>query len=458
MNKTILIVEDNYVEASNLQRILIKAGYTVLEIAMSVKEAITTTEITCPDLVLIDIFLKGPQTGIDLAIWLREKNIAFVYLSANSNQEILARVKKTEPYGFLVKPFREKDVLVTLDIAAYLHEQKQKLAIRKEMVSHELFTQPKVLPGIVGKSAKLKHVLDMVRIVAPTDTSVLILGESGTGKERIVDSIHNLSSRKSKPLIKINCAAIPASLIDSELFGHEKGAFTGAHEKRIGKFEQASGGTIFLDEIGEMMPDLQIKLLRVLQEKEIDRLGGKASIKINVRVVAATNKNLETEIDKGRFRMDLFYRLNIFPIVIPPLRERKEDIALLAGHFINYFNKELGKNVRSFSDKALSDLLQYHWPGNVRELEHIVQRSVLLTQEEVIRSVELPKINQENIITPAVGHTIRTMEENDVEHITKALKMANGKIAGPGGAAELLNLPYSTLVSKIRKLGIKKPQ
>ncbi|MBE9461675.1 sigma-54-dependent transcriptional regulator [Dyadobacter subterraneus] len=456
MNKTILIVEDNYVEASNLQRILAKAGYIVLEIAMSVKEAICIAEKNRPDLVLIDIFLKGPQTGIELAYWLCERNIAFVYLSANSNQEILSQAKKTEPYGFLVKPFREKDVLVTLDIAAYLHEQKQKLAVRKQIVSQELFSPSELLPGIVGKSIKLQHTLDMIRIVAPTDTSVLIVGESGTGKERVVDCIHSLSSRKSKPLVKINCAALPASLIDSELFGHEKGAFTGAYERRIGKFEQASGGTIFLDEIGEMTPDLQIKLLRVLQEKEIDRIGGKTSIKINARVVAATNKNLETEVEKGRFRMDLFYRLNVFPITVPALRERKDDIPLLVRFYLNHFNKELGRNVKSFSEKAMADLMQYNWPGNVRELEHFIQRSVLLAQEETVKSVELPKNQSLDTAHKTADDRIRTMEENDIDHITKALKVAKGKLAGPGGAAELLNLPYSTLVSKIRKLGIKK--
>jgi len=455
MNKTILVVEDNYVEASNLQRILLKAGYLVLEIAMSVKEAIATVEQTRPDLVLIDIFLKGPQTGIELAQWLGEQNIAFVYLSANSNQEILSQAKKTEPYGFLVKPFREKDVLVTLDIAAYLHEQKQNLAARREILSQELFSQSEVLPGIIGKSLKLQHTLDMIRVVAPTDTSVLILGESGTGKERVVDCIHNLSSRKAKPLIKINCAALPASLIDSELFGHEKGAFTGAYEKRIGKFEQASGGTIFLDEIGEMTSDLQIKLLRVLQEKEIDRVGGRASIKVNVRVVAATNKNLEAEVERGHFRMDLFYRLNVFPITVPPLRERKDDIPLLAEFFIANFNKKLNRKIKGFTGKAMAELLQYSWPGNVRELEHFIERSVLLARDETIKSVELPYHQSTTVHQDQLAEKIKTMEQNDIDHITKVLKLAKGKISGPGGAAELLNLPYSTLVSKIRKLGIK---
>jgi len=455
MEKKVLIVEDEFIEASNLQRILQKAGFIVTGIAMSVREALKMIAHNRPDIVLLDIQLKGSENGIQLAYKLREMEIAFVYLSANSNSQILAQAKLTEPYGFLIKPFREKDVLVTLDIAAYLHEQKEKLSLRHKALLDEKFVGVSSITGIVGNSHKIRQTLNLIKVVAPTDTSVIILGESGTGKERIVDSIHHLSRRHTKPLIKVNCAAVPGSLIESELFGHEKGAFTGAHEKRIGKFEQASGGTIFLDEIGDMPSDLQVKLLRVLQEREIERLGGHGTIRVNVRVIAATNKNIEKEVAEGRFRMDLYYRLNVFPLAVPPLRERKDDIPLLTDHFIAKFNDRLEKNVKGVSAKAMDYLMDYDWPGNVRELEHVIERHMLLSDGQLINSIELPAQTVQ-IVTQAQGGRVRTMEENDVDHIIKVLKLANGKLAGPGGAAEMLNLPYSTLASKIKKLGIKK--
>ncbi|OOQ57773.1 sigma-54-dependent transcriptional regulator [Mucilaginibacter pedocola] len=455
MKRKVLIVEDEFIEASGLERVLEKAGFAVMGIAMSVAEALKMINREKPDVVLLDIRLKGPENGIQLAQQLKAMQIAFVFLSANSNSSIFDEAKKTEPYGFLVKPFRERDVLSTLNIAAYLHEQKQKLNQRHQAILEEKFVQAPGIKGIIGESHKILHVLNLIKVVAPVDTSVLILGESGTGKELIVDSIHHLSKRRAKPLVKINCAALPQTLIESELFGHERGAFTGAVERRIGKFEQAHGGTIFLDEIGDMPADLQVKLLRVLQEKEIERLGGKGTITVDVRVIAATNKNLEKEVAKGTFRMDLYYRLNVFPVTLPPLRERKEDIPLLAAHFITTFNKRLSKNIGGLSTRAMAALIDYNWPGNVRELEHLIERHMLLADGKLINHIELP--------SPATyqepesgGGRVKTMEENDIDHIIKVLKLAKGKLAGPGGAAEMLNLPYSTLASKIKKLGIKK--
>ncbi|MGM9478187.1 sigma-54-dependent transcriptional regulator [Pedobacter sp. GSP4] len=456
MKKRILIVEDEFVEANNLEMILHRAGYYVCDIASYVTKALEIVEREKPDLVLLDIFLKGKLTGIDLAKVLREKNIAFVYLSANSNKDILAEAKKTEPYGFLVKPFREKDVLVTIDIANYLHEQKLKLKFRSEHVAKDAFIQHQDFEGIIGKSEGLKTVFNHVKLVAPTDTTVLILGESGTGKERLVDSLHAQSLRKNGPLIKVNCAALPASLIESELFGHEKGAFTGAYDKRIGKFELADTGTVFLDEVGELPLDLQVKLLRVLQEKEIERVGGKSTIKIDIRIVAATNRNLEAEVASGKFRMDLFYRLNVFPIAVPPLRTRKDDIPILVEHFIAQYAQKLGKNIERISDEAMQTLINYNWPGNIRELEHLIERSILLSPGKIITNVLLPIFEDVSPLRENAGTTIKTMEQNEVEHIVNVLKICKGKIAGPGGAAELLNLPYSTLVSRMKKLGIKK--
>jgi transcriptional regulator with GAF, ATPase, and Fis domain len=312
--------------------------------------------------------------------------------------------------------------------------------------------------GIFGNSPKLQEVLRHVEIVAPTETGVLILGESGTGKERIAHCVHSLSKRKAGPFIKVNCGALPANLIESLLFGHERGAFTGAFERKIGKFEQAQNGTIFLDEIGEIPPELQVKLLRVLQESEIERLGGKDVIKLNVRVIAATNRNLEKEIAEGRFRMDLYYRLNVFSLLLPPLRERREDIPLLATKFVEKFCEKLGKPMLSISAKVHNTLMLYSWPGNIRELEHFIERCVLMVTDTSLDLVELPvpkrvkdpstEINNQFVVT--------TIDENDRAYILKVLKHVKGKVSGEGGAAHLLGVPVSTLNSRMKKLGIRK--
>jgi Transcriptional regulator containing GAF, AAA-type ATPase, and DNA binding domains len=303
--------------------------------------------------------------------------------------------------------------------------------------------------GIVGNSRLLLNVFDHISKVAPFDTTVLIQGESGTGKERIADCIHHLSSRKSRALVKVNCATLPATLIESELFGHERGAFTGAVARRTGKFEQADGGTIFLDEIGEMPPDLQVKLLRVLQEKEIEPIGGRSSVKVDVRVVAATNRNLERDVREGRFRLDLYYRLNVFPIVLPSLRERVEDIPALAHHFIDIYSRSSGKSITGLSDKVLNSMMAYSWPGNIRELEHLIERSVLLAQGSIIDEISLPVLHMQDI-------RIKTIQENERDYIVTVLKKCNGKIWGSGGAAEMLDVPPSTLKSKMKRLGIRK--
>lgn len=308
---------------------------------------------------------------------------------------------------------------------------------------------------IIGSSPAIKSVLTLVEQVAPSESTVLILGETGTGKELIARAIHNSSPRKKELMIKINCAALPASLIESELFGHERGSFTGAIDRRIGKFELADKSTLFLDEIGELSPELQVKLLRALQEKEIERIGGKTTIKIDVRIIAATNRDLEQMITDGRFRLDLYYRLHIFPIMLPPLRDRKEDIPVLSSHFVSRYAKKAGKIIHALNAKALKELIGYDWPGNIRELEHVIERSVLLTNTETIHTVYLPAVktvfdNNKNE-QPSV---IQTLQEQEKDYILKILKKVNGRISGPGGAAELLGLPASTLNSKLKKLGI----
>ncbi|MVT12097.1 sigma 54-interacting response regulator [Chitinophaga tropicalis] len=649
MNKKLLIVEDEFVVANDLLLILTKAGYNVIGIAVSVEEADTYLQQQTPDLVILDIRLNGKRSGIALARKLKDDNIAFIYVSANSNQKVLEEAKTTEPYGFLVKPFREKDLLITLDIAWYRHTHSLESKLRNEERLQRLLTEitneesdiqlkllklagamqsfipfdfmatgvrplngerftdigylrvgfdehqhigekelltmtglnnrsfyaaienchtdnngniynnetpngnfhnnslqrilldclrmgsylvfpvslgyglsvhyffysrqsgiysknhltflnrikqcltdlaEKVIyyetsssvekdgpvspdkkqnkaefyPGfksIIGNHHLLLAALDLATQVAPYNTSVLILGESGTGKEKIAQSIHELSARKKGPFIKVNCAAIPETLVESELFGHEKGAFTGAIEKRRGKFEQAEGGTIFLDEVGELPLVIQTKLLRVLQEREIEYVGGRSPVKVNVRIVAATNRNLEEEVAEGRFRLDLYYRLNVFPITLPPLRERKTDIEALTLFFGKRFCKEFNKPFNGISDSMIQKIYAYNWPGNIRELENVVEQSVVLNDGR--SKLQLMRDLSSQAFSFARKTGINTFDEvkhiqqeTEREYITSILKKTKGRIRGVNGAAELLNIKPTTLESKITRLNIKK--
>lgn len=636
----ILIVEDQFIEAYDLQLIIEKSGYIVTGIAASSTEAIELIEKDRPDLICLDIFISGAETGIDLAKKLKGSGIGHVFISANSSKDVLNEAKTTNPYGFIVKPFREQDIISTLEIASYRHRYNTesnleqihsirynidaitetfddwetafvqlantlqaylpfdyiecgpadatfgynlhglvrrnfrdyklispkelsnitKLSIEgleSEKAKGSLYDKPLIyegpsfikecnhckikrsiaesfgirsflvypvlsrgrlyhfflysrqtecftedhlkligeiafplgnllnllftptindkkqeskkvsmlapvqvsdaFEGMIGNSKNMLSVFDAITKVAPSDTSVLILGESGTGKEQIARSIHNLSTRKGKPFITINCGAIPANLAESLLFGHEKGSFTGATEKQLGKFELADKGTIFLDEIGEMPIDLQVKLLRVLQENEIERIGSNKPIAINARIIAATNKNLEDEVTSGKFRMDLYYRLHVFPVYIPPLRDRKDDILKLVSHFIHTYCQKLNKKSVVLSASVLEQIMSYNWPGNVRQLEHVIQRSIILAEGDTIKEIQLPK-NQE-IIDSVTGqefsvNSVKTIQEMEREYIYHILKKCNGKVYGSGGAAELLDLPPSTLNSKMKKLGI----
>ncbi|MFC3559044.1 sigma-54 interaction domain-containing protein [Pedobacter jamesrossensis] len=310
---------------------------------------------------------------------------------------------------------------------------------------------------VIGSSTEMSQVFKLVSQVASSVSTVLLLGETGTGKELIARAIHNASPRRDQLMVKVNCAALPANLIESELFGHERGSFTGATERRIGKFELANNGTLFLDEIGEMPLDLQVKLLRALQEREIERIGGKGTIKVNVRVIAATNRDLEKEMEAGNFRSDLFYRLNIFPISLPALRDRKSDIPELANFFMLRFAKRSGKKISDISKKAMQELTEYSWPGNIRELEHQLERTVLLTNDHIIREFHLPcKKQLKNFENVTNGFDMSTLEENERKHILSILMHCNGRIAGVNGAASVLGIPSSTLSSRMRKLGIKR--
>jgi transcriptional regulator with GAF, ATPase, and Fis domain len=306
---------------------------------------------------------------------------------------------------------------------------------------------------MIGAGETMQNIFAQVTEVAQTPCSVLILGETGTGKELIAQALHQESGRRNKPLVRVNCAALPPDIIESELFGHEKGSFTGAVDRRIGKFEQANNGTLFLDEVGELPLELQTKLLRVLQEREIERVGGRELIKVNVRIVAATNRDLLQEVKKGNFRSDLYFRLNVFPIVVPPLRDRKEDIPVLAMHFLHKHITDRTKRPAGFSSNVMKQLQAYDWPGNVRELENVIQRCSIRANGEIIKELPAQLSHPEHAIPREAR--IKTIDEVEREHIISVLKKCKGKVSGVGGAAQALKIPSTTLNSKMRRLDIK---
>jgi len=307
--------------------------------------------------------------------------------------------------------------------------------------------------GIVGASRSLREVIDLVRTVAPTDSTALIEGETGTGKELIARAIHNISPRSGHPFVRLNCAAIPFDLLESELFGHEKGAFTGAVAQKIGRFEMADKGTLFLDEIGDIPLALQPKLLRVLQEQEFERLGSGRTHRINVRVVAATHRDLAEMVRRNEFRSDLYYRLNVFPVVLPPLRERQQDISQLVSHFVEVFSRKMGKRITCIPNETLSALSAYRWPGNVRELQNLIERAVILSNDGVLPN-PLPTSDKNPLtVTPSQG----TFNDSTRALILQALREVGWVIGGSGGAAARLGLKRTTLVAKMKKLGISRP-
>jgi len=327
---------------------------------------------------------------------------------------------------------------------------KENLALREEIDVNRMFEE------IVGSSPALQVVLSGVAKVAPTDSTVLVTGETGTGKELIARAIHKRSQRASRAFVSVNCAAIPHDLIASELFGHEKGAFTGATQRRLGRFESADGGTIFLDEIGELAAEMQIALLRVLQEREFQRVGGNESIKTDVRVVAATNRDLHAAIAEGRFRDDLFYRLNVFPIEVPPLRERKEDISLLVEYFVDRYASQAGKRITGISKKSMELLQSYLWPGNIRELQNVIERSVIISESENLCIDESWFAGHSATTDSAIQPLSTKLAAQEREMIECALAESGGRVSGPRGAAAKLGIPQSTLDSKIKALKINK--
>jgi formate hydrogenlyase transcriptional activator len=440
----------------------------------------------------LDVQLPG-LSGLDLQQQLAKADVQvpIIFLTGHGDIPTTVRAMKAGALEFLTKPCDGEDLLnaIRQGIARHQRDRQQSrnlvqhsfdgnigantglsenaLAYRKsaelkdqqaegKRQSKEEFRSEADFEGIIGQSPALREVLQLVKMVAATDSTVLLLGETGTGKELIARAIHNLSPRRSHAFVKVNCAAIPGGLLESELFGHEKGAFTGAVAPRLGRFELADRGTMFLDEIGDIPLELQPKLLRVLQEREIERLGSTRIKKVDVRVVAATHCNLEEMIVQNQFRLDLYYRLNVFPIHIPPLRERKEDIPLLARHFVRQFAEKMRKSIEAISSETMEALIQYPWPGNIRQLQNVIERSVIVHEKGTL-SVEASLLDRECFFTePTTRSSFRMTATEEREVIGAALAEARGRVSGPLGAAAKLGIPASTLESKIRAMNINK--
>ncbi|MGE0160800.1 MAG: sigma 54-interacting transcriptional regulator [Gemmatimonadales bacterium] len=347
---------------------------------------------------------------------------------------------------------------ISIRSAQLLHEANR---LRARLADENAYLKEEIrleggFEGIVGSSEALRSTQRLIEQVARTESTVLLLGETGTGKELIARAIHTMSPRAPRPIIKVNCGAISPSLIESELFGHERGAFTGAARRRIGRFELADGGTLFLDEVGELPPDAQVKLLRVLQEQEFERVGGDRTIQVDVRLIAATNRDLEEEVRQGRFRADLYYRLNVFPVRVPPLRERAGDIPILARHFVEQFARKLSKPLKDLSAGSLERLRRYPWPGNVRELQNVLERACVLADSAIVEVGDLQLARALPIDDGNDG--LVSMEEMERRHIRRALEASGGRIQGAGGAATLLGLHPNTLRSRMEKLGVARPR
>nr|HID58752.1 sigma-54-dependent Fis family transcriptional regulator [Desulfobacterales bacterium] len=365
---------------------------------------------------------------------------------------------KMGAFDYLPKPISSEEILVIVEKALkFKRLERENVLLRNQLRKKYKFE------NFIGTSEAIRQVFNIIEKVANTDSTILITGESGTGKELIARAIHYNSDRRDRPMVTINCGAIPEELLESELFGHEKGAFTGAHRTRIGRFEVADGGTIFLDEIGDMSPNLQVKLLRVIQEQKFERVGSTKTINIDIRIIAATNKNLKKAVSEGHFREDLYYRLNVIPINVPPLRERKSDIPLLVDYFVKRYKKRNKKKIKGFTHQAIKALMRYDWPGNVRELENIVERAVILSDHEEIDLDDIPEnirggsepIRTVEISIPDDGiHFSHAVEEYERELILQALNKTNWV---KKKAAKLLNISRTTLVEKIKKRNIVKP-
>ena len=443
MNNTgalVYVVDDDASAREGVANLLRSAGLMTKTFA-SGEEFLAAPPPKMPGCVLLDVNLPG-LSGLELQEKLAKSpvQVPIIFLTGHGDIPMTVRAVKAGAANFLTKPFDDEDLLHAIRqcLTAYLEDE-----VRSDQI----------VGNMVGESAALQGVLRAVKIVAPSDAAVLIQGETGTGKELVARGIHDLSGRNKRPFIKVNCASIPATLLESELFGHEKGAFTGAIAQKLGRFELAHQGTLFLDEIGEIPLELQPKLLRALQEQEFERLGGSRTIRVDVRIIAATNRDLGAMVEENKFRADLYYRLNVFPLTVPPLRERREDIPLLARYFAQKYSQRMNRKIEVIPSDAIDALTNYDWPGNIRELQNIMERSVLLSSGPELH-VTLPEISGAPAAFVACSRASQLPKADERAAILAALKEANGQVSGPEGAAARLGLKRTTLQSRMKKYDI----
>jgi two-component system nitrogen regulation response regulator NtrX len=451
MNDTILVVDDEVSICQSVKAILSDEGYQVL-VAGSGEEAIKVVEEEMPQLVLLDIWLPGID-GLETlkAIKAAYPNVLVIMMSGHGTIETAVRATKLGAFDFIEKPLSLDKVIIIVNNALNVVRLEEENILLKQKVSHQY--------ELTGNSQVIAELKEMINIVAPTNAWILVMGENGTGKELVARSIHHLSRRSHKPIVEVNCAAIPEELIESELFGHEKGAFTGATEKKRGKFDLAHEGTIFLDEVADMSLKAQAKILRILQEKKFERVGGNKLIDMDVRVLAATNKDLEKEMEVGHFRQDLYYRLHVIPLRVPTLRERKEDIKLLAQRFLLDFATKEGQTQKVLTEDALALLMQHDWPGNVRELKNIIERLIILTPSNEITAKDIPLLNAKIENGAFFGDSVAVVADllkdakMDFERqfIIKKLEENEGNISR---TAEAIGLERSNLHKKIKSLKV----
>jgi DNA-binding NtrC family response regulator len=465
----VCVVDDESSIRESLSNLLRSAGRKVQAFA-SAQEFLANWPRETPSCLVLDIQLPG-ISGLDLQQELAggDAQIPIIFMTGYGDIPMTVRAMKAGAIEFLTKPFRDGDLLSAVDQAIKRGDQMEqsKNSVTKKLTYPENEQGGDIgLPELVGRSAALRHVLKQVETVAPSDSTVLILGETGTGKELIASAVHLCSRRRNKPLIRVNCTSIPRELFESEFFGHSKGAFTGAIKDRSGRFEAAAGGTLFLDEVGEIPLELQSKLLRVLQEKSYERVGEERTRHANVRIVAATNRDLKREVAAGRFREDLYYRLNVFPLRIAALRERKEDIPLLTPFFIELLSNELGCPKPRLTRAGIETLQCYDWPGNIRELRNVIERAVISARGDALEfdvpgtgsSLDVSSLGPRDADQLEPEYlTDAEMRRRERENIFAVLQKASWKIKGVDGAAELLGVKPTTLSSRIEKMGLKRP-
>ncbi len=450
MNETILVVDDEISICQSLKAILEDEGYQVL-VAGSGEEAIKIVAEEMPQLVLLDIWLPG-MDGLETlkAIHAAHPNVLIIMMSGHGTIETAVKATKLGAFDFIEKPLSLDKVIILVGNALNVARLEEENILLKQKVSHQF--------ELTGNSPLITELKEMINIVAPTNAWILIMGENGTGKELVARSIHHLSRRSHKPIVEVNCAAIPEELIESELFGHEKGAFTGATEKKRGKFDLAHEGTIFLDEVADMSLKAQAKILRILQEKKFERVGGNKVIDMDVRVLAATNKDLEKEMEAGRFRQDLYYRLHVIPLHVPPLRDRREDIPFLTERFLQDFAVKEGQQTKSISSGAMERLMAHDWPGNVRELKNIIERLIILTPSNEINADDIPELSikfDQNALTPESSLASDSLRDARLDFerqfIIKKLEEYDGNISK---TAEAIGLERSNLHKKLKSLKV----